>query len=89
MTNFIVAKCIRYFLCILFNLLPANITILLCFFFLFLVVFNNFCTSPVDNENARLKLAIAIPAGVSITVANDAIEMPPLVADKAIKNLSK
>ena len=43
----------------------------------------------VDNENARLRLALAIPTGVPITVANDAIETLPLVADKTIKNLSK
>ena len=40
-------------------------------FFLFLVLFDNFFTSPVDNENARLRL---IPSGVPITVAYDAIE---------------
>ena len=70
-------------------LLLANITILLCFFFLFLVVFNNFFTSSVDNENVRLRLALAIPTGVPITVANDATEMLPFVADKTIKDLSK
>ena len=58
-------------------------------FFLSLVIFNNFFTSPVDNENVRLRLALAIPTGVPITVANDAIEMLPLVADKTIKDLSK
>ena len=36
-----------------------------------------------------LKLAIAIATGASITAANDAIEMLPLVAHKAIKDLSK
>ena len=66
----------------LFDLLLANIAILLCFFFLFLVVFNNFFTSSADNQNARLKLALGIPTGVPITDANDAIEMLPLGADK-------
>ena len=66
----------------LFNLLLDNITILLCFLFLFHVVFNNFFTVPVEIENARLKLALAIPTGTPITVANDAIEMLPLVANK-------
>ena len=66
----------------LFNLLLANITILLCFFFLFLVIFDNFFTIPVVIENARLKLALAIPIGTPVTVANNAIEMLPLVADK-------
>ena len=58
--------------------------------FLFIsVVFNNFFTILVDIENARLKLALAIHTGASITVADDAIEMLPLVADKTIKDLSK
>ena len=65
---------------ILFNLLLANITILLCFFFLFLVVFNSFFMIPVEIENTRLKLALAIPTGAPITVVNDAIEMIPAVA---------
>ena len=46
----------------------------LCLFFLFRFVFNNFFTIPLDNENARLKLALAIPIGAPITVANN-IEM--------------
>ena len=58
---------------------------MLCYFFLFLVVFNNFFTSPVDNENVKLRLALAIPTGISITVANDAIEMLPFVADEKFK----
>ena len=66
---------------ILFNLLLASITILLCFFFLFLVVFNSFFMIPVEIENTRLKLALAIPTGAPITVVNDAIEMIPAVAD--------
>ena len=45
----------------------------------FLVLFDNFFTSPVDNENARLRLALAISTGVPITVAYDAIETLPLV----------
>ena len=73
----------------LFNLLLANITILLCFFFLFYAVFNNFYIIPVVNENAKLKLALAIPTGAPITVANQTIELLPLVADKTIKDLSK
>ena len=42
------------------------------FFFLFLVVFNNFFTIPVVIENARLQLALIIPTGAPIIVANDA-----------------
>ena len=66
----------------LLNLLLANITIRLCFFFLFHVVFNIFVTMPVDIVNAKFKDA-------PITVPNDAIEMLPLVPDKTIKDLSK
>ena len=70
----------------LFNSLLANKTILLLFynsilFFLFLVVFNNFFASPIDNENARLRVALANPTGGPITVTIDAIEMLPLFAD--------
>ena len=53
-----------------FNLLLANITILLHFFFLFRIVFNSFFTVSYDYaviENATLKLALAIPTGAPIT----------------------
>ena len=67
-----------------FNLL---LTFLLCFFLLFLIVFNSFFTIPVEMENARLKLALAILTGAPKAVANDAIEMLPVVTDKAINDL--
>ena len=44
---------------------------------------------PVDIENARLNLALAIPTGAPVTVANDATEMLQIVIDKIIKDLSK
>ena len=50
---------------------------------LFLILF---FTSPVDNENARVRLALAIPIGVPITVANDGVEMLLLVSNKTIKD---
>ena len=69
-------------LSVLFNILLTNITIYSVFF---LVVFNRvFFTIPVGIENARLKLALAIPAGAPITVANDAIEMLTVVTDKTM-----
>ena len=68
----------------LFNLLLASITILLSIFFLFLVIFKNFFTNPAVTENARLQLALIIPTGAPITVANDAIEMLPVTTDKTI-----
>ena len=71
----------------LFNLFLANITILLCFFFLFLVFFNVSFNSPVEIENARLKLALINPIGAPIAIANDAIETLPVVTDKAINDL--
>ena len=37
---------------------------------------------PVEIENAKLKLALTIPTGAPMTVANDAIEMLPVVTDK-------
>ena len=44
---------------------------------------------PVEVENARLKLALIIPAAAPMTVANDAIEMLPVVTDKIINDFSK
>ena len=73
----------------LFNLLLASITILLCFIFLFRVVFNSFFMIPVVTENAKLKLAFAIPTGAPITLTNEALDTPPFVADKTIRTLSK
>ena len=58
-------------------------------FFLFLVIFNSFLTITVEIKDARLKLALAILTGAPITVANDAIEILPVVRDKAINDLSK
>ena len=40
-------------------------------------------------ENSRLKLALIIPTGALIAVANDAIERPPVATDKTINDLSK
>ena len=42
---------------------------------------------PVEIENARLKLALTIPTGAPMTVANDAIEMLPVVKDKTINDM--
>ena len=68
----------------LFNLLLANITILLFFFFFFLVVLSSFFTILIQSESARLKLALFIPTGAAMTVANDAIEILPIVTDKTM-----
>ena len=73
----------------LFNLLLASITILLGVFLLFLAIFNSFFTILVEIEKTRLKLALTIPIGAPTTVANDVIEMLPVVIDKTISDLSK
>ena len=51
----------------LLSLLLANIRILSCFFFLFLVMFSNFLIIPVVREKNRVKLAPAIPTGAPTT----------------------
>ena len=68
----------------LFNFILASITIFLCFFFLFLVVFNSIIVIPAEIEKTRVKLALTIPTGAPITVANDAIEVLPVVTDKQL-----
>ena len=70
------------------SLLLANIRILSCFFFLFLVMLNNFLTIPVVREKIEVRLALAIPAGASTTLADEMIQTPLLVAFKTIKILS-
>ena len=56
----------------------------MCFFFLFLIIFENFFTNPVVTENARLQLALIIPTGAAITVENGAIEMLTVATDKTM-----
>ena len=65
----------------IFNILLANITILLYFFFFLFCCFYQFFTISVKVENARLKLAIVIPTSFLITVSNNAIEMLPDITD--------
>ena len=52
---------------------------------LFLTIF----LIPIVIENAKLKLELAIPTGNPITVESNAIDIPPLVANKRLKDLSK
>ena len=74
---------------IIFNLLFANTIILLCFFFSFLVNFNNDLFMPVLIANIKVKEAPAIPAGIRTTVACETILNVPNVAGKVINILSK
>ena len=59
------------------------------FFFLFLVVSNIFFVIIVVKKNARLKFTFAIPTGTPAALLKEIIDIPPLVADKIIRILSK
>ena len=71
----------------LLNLLLASIRILSCFFF-FLVVLSNFLIILFVREKIKVKHALAIPTGAPITLVNEIIDTPPVVALKTIKDLS-
>ena len=66
----------------LLSLILVNIRILSCFFFFFLVIFNNFLTIPVVREKNKVRLALAIPTGAPTILVNEIIDTPPLVAFK-------
>ena len=59
----------------------------MCFFF-FLVIFNNFLTTPVVMVIIKVKDAPAIPTGVPTIVACDATLEVQNDADSVIKSLS-
>ena len=59
----------------LLSLLLANIRILSCFFFFFLVIFNNFLTIPVVKEKIKVRLALAIPTGAPIILVYEIIDV--------------
>ena len=73
----------------MFNLLFANVIILLCFFFLFLVTHNNDLFKPVPIVNIKVKEESAIPTGIPTTAAYDAILNVANDADKVINILSR
>ena len=62
----------------LLSLLLANIRVLSCFFFLFLVALSSFFIIPVVREEIRVKLAPAIPTGAPTMFVNEMIDTPPL-----------
>ena len=72
----------------LLSLLLANIRILSCFFFLFLVILSNFLIIPVVREKIKVKLALAIPTGAPTKFADEMMQTALLVALKTIKILS-
>ena len=43
---------------------------------------------PVDKEKIKVKLALALPTGEPIVVANEITDIPPVVALKITKILS-
>ena len=57
------------------------------FLLLFFVTFNNFFIIPVVKGNIKVKLALAISAGIPVTLEKEIIPIPQLVADKIIKVL--
>ena len=72
---------------ILLNLVLASITILLCFFFLFLAIFNNLFIIPAVKGNIKLKFELAIPTGAPVILAKEIIDVLLLVANEIIKGL--
>ena len=69
----------------LLSLFLANIRILSCFLFLFLVIFSIFLTIPVVREKYKVRLALACPTGAPTILLNKIIDAPPLAALKTIK----
>ena len=72
----------------LLSLLLANIRILSCFFFFFLVMLSNFLIIPVVGEKIKVKLALAILTGAPTTLADKMIQTPLLFSLKTIKIFS-
>ena len=70
------------------SLLLANIRILSCIFFFFLVIFSNVLTIPVVRGKIGVILALAIPTGAPAILVNEIIDTSPVVALKTIKILS-
>ena len=73
----------------MFNLHFANAIILLCFFFLFLVICNNDLFIPVPIVNIKVKEEPAIPTGVPTIVVCEPILNVPNNADEVINILSR
>ena len=73
----------------MFNLLFADVIILSCFFFLFLVICNNDLFIPVPTVNIEVTEEPAISTVRPTTVACEAILNVPNDADKVINILSR
>ena len=73
---------------ILLSSLLANTRILSCFFFFFLITFNNLSVIPVVREKIKVRLALANPTGAPTILVKEQIDTPPVAALKTIKILS-
>ena len=51
-------------------------------------MFSNFLMIPVDKEKIKVKRALTIPTDVPITLVNEVIDIPLVVALKIIRILS-
>ena len=87
MTYFHVNQCFRQQSFNAIELTLANIRILSCFFFLFLVMLSNFLIIPVVKEKFKVKLALVIPTRAQTTLADKMIQSQLLAALKTIKIL--
>ena len=66
----------------------ANIRILSCFSFLFLVMLSNFLIIPVVRKKIKVTLVLSIPTGALKMLADEMIKTSLLVALKTVKILS-
>ena len=85
MTYFRVNQCLVTKVSMLSILLLANIRILSCIFFLFLVMLSNGLIIPVVRDKIKAKLALTIPTGAPTTLSDKMIQTALLVVLKAIK----
>ena len=69
-------------------LLLANIRVLSCFLFLFLVMLSNFLIVPVVREKIKVKLALTILTGAPTTLTEEMLQTLTLVALFKFKTLS-
>ena len=73
---------------IMLSSLLANTRILSCFFFFFLITFNNLSVIPVIREKIEVRLALANPTGAPTILVKEQIDTPPVAALKTIKIFS-
>ena len=89
MTNLIIFSALDIIFSLLFNLLRFTKIILLCYIFFSLIVFKSCGAILSLIENTKLRLALVIQPCATTAVANEAMEIVTLVADKTNKILLK